>query len=221
MIRGVVRENAQSGYALLTIPLEGSRESGVLYVVANRARKEWRLTRAALWTTSDGRRLNLSPPTRHEPFHYPAQGPVYLVPLDGTAAAELGEMPAYYTGRLGIHVEILPVSRPGDEAIERSAMQVIAERAIDHLERSVSKLAENPAAVILGITSQDLKIRSSASAFNSNFRSGHFAVLSAARLHDVPWAFWSNPEAFPSRVRKLVTKNLAFLRYPIALSADP
>jgi hypothetical protein len=52
-------------------------------------------------------------------------------------------------------------------------------------------------------------------------RSGRFAIVSTARFHQVPWFADPNPEVFPLRVRKMVTKNLALLRYPVDLSADP
>jgi YD repeat-containing protein len=39
-------------------------------------------------------------------------------------------------------------------------------------------------------------------------------------MHGTPWYVGDNPEVFPTRVQKLVTKNLALLNYPLELSSD-
>jgi YD repeat-containing protein len=97
----------------------------------------------------------------------------------------------------------------------------MAEIAIDFVTRANRKIAEDLDSVFLGVTSQDLNIKSAGWQFATNYRLGRFAIISTARLHGMPWFAGPNPEAFPVRVRKMVTKNVALLRYPVGLSADP
>ncbi len=220
-VRGVVRQSAQSAYALLSIPVRGPRGKGMLYVVGNRLRNRWDLERVALWTKPESHRLDLTPSTRPEPFHYPATGAVYLIPLDSAAAASLQNLPAYYAARLSLNVIVLPVLPLGPETVNAAAKQVIAETAVDFITRANRKLAEDLDSVFLAVTSQDLNIRSAGWRFATNYRSGRFAIISTARLRGTPWFDGSNPEVFPVRVRKMVTKNVALLRYPVSLSADP
>jgi len=56
--------------------------------------------------------------------------------------------------------------------------------------------------------------------YANNFRSGRFSIISTARFHQMPWYAGANPEAFAVRTRKLVTRDLALLRYPVDLSSD-
>jgi YD repeat-containing protein len=219
-VRGVVHQSATSGYALLSIPIRGPKGKRTLHVVANRVRDRWNLERVALWA-ADSRELDLSPPTLPESFHYPARGGVYLLPLDNAAASYLQDLHNYYAARLSLDVTILPVLQLGPETVAVAAKQVIAERAIDFLTRTNLAIAEDFDSVLLGVTSQDLNIKSAGWDFATNYRLGRFGIISIARLTGMPWFAGPNPEAFPARVRKMVTKNVALLRYPVDLSADP
>ena len=219
-VRGVAHADAKVGYALLSIPIQGSRGKGTLYVVANRVRDRWNLERATLLTSADSRRLDLSPSTRPESFHYPARGGVYLIPLDNAVASYLSDLPGYYAARFGLSVTVLPVLSLGPETLDVAAKQVIAEKAIDFMTRANSKTAEDVDSIFLGVTSQDLNIKS-AGYLSTNYRRGRFGIVSTAMLHGMPWFAGPNPEVFPVRVRKVVTKNVALLRYPVDLSADP
>jgi YD repeat-containing protein len=221
---GMVHEDAASGYAILSIPMSGPTGKGTLYAVSNRIAGRWEIERAALHrgdSSSLSGRVDLSPPTQREHFHYPAPGQVYLLPLDDIAASDLKELPAYYKGLLDLDVTLLPAQRLGTDSVDVKAKQVIAEKALDSIEQAHREIAEDLDSVIVGVTSQDLNIQTSGWKFATNFRRGRFAVVSTARLHGMPWYFGANPEIYPVRVRKMVTKNLALLHYPLDLSSDP
>lgn len=218
-IRGVVHQTAESGYALLSIPVHGPKAKGTLYVVANRFQYRWDLERVALWTP-ESKRLDLSPPTRREDFRYPASSKIYLLPLDDAAALHLKDLPAYLAARLDLDVAVMPVLTPGPETVDGAAKQLIAEKVVRFIEQANPRIAGDLDSVMLGVTSQDLNIRSSRWGLATNYRRGRFGVLSTAGLQGTPWYAGHNPEVFTVRVRKMVTKNVALLRYPVSLSAD-
>src|ERR1700722_16098651 len=107
-VRGTLRDSTSSGYAILAIPVTRPTAKGTLYVVANRTNSSWDIQREVLHTDNLSRMINLTPPTRSEPFRYPAAGHVYLLPLDDAAAADLQDLPAYYQAHLGLDVDFLP-----------------------------------------------------------------------------------------------------------------
>jgi len=226
LTRGTVQDNDQAGYALLSIPMRGSKGAGTLYVVANRMRSSWDLERVALRTGGEtrgveARRLDLTPPTKRESFHYPARGPVYIVPLDGAAAGELGGLPEYFAARLGLKVIVLPVQALAPETVDAAEDQIVGEKALAYLARANAQLAEDLDAIFVGVTSEDLNIRSAGWNFATAYRAGRFGILSTARFKSMGWFAGSNPEALPARVRKMMTKNIAILRYQLGYSADP
>jgi YD repeat-containing protein len=219
-VRGVVHQDANAGYALLSIPVHGPRGKRTLYVVANRVRDRWNLERVALWAVQS-RRLDLSPPTQPESFHYPARGGVYLLPLDNAAASGLQDLHGYYAARLGLDVTILPVLPLGREMVDTKSKQAIAEKAVDFMTRANRKIAEDLDSVVLGVTSQDINITGSGWRFAAKYTFGRFAIISTARLTGMPWFAGPNPEVLPVRIRKMVTQGVVVLRYPITPSADP
>jgi hypothetical protein len=58
---GRIEDNGQSGSATLSIPVQGSRASGTVYLQAFKAMGRWRLGRAVLEVAGDGRRIELVP----------------------------------------------------------------------------------------------------------------------------------------------------------------
>jgi YD repeat-containing protein len=219
-VRGRVQQNSEAGYALLSIPVRGPRAKGTLYVVANRVRNRWDLERVALWTGAQPNRLDLSPPPQAEGFHYPGLGRVYLLPLDETAASSLKDLPAYYKARLGLDVTLMPILHLGRGTVNQARKQVVAEKALDFIWRANKDIIDDLDSVVLAVTSQDLNIETLGWRFATNYRHGRFAIVSTARLHDMPWFVGTNPEVFGVRVRKMVTKNIALLHYPVELSSD-
>jgi hypothetical protein len=114
-VTGAVRNDRRAGFALLTIPVQGSRGRGKLNVVANRVGERWNLESVAL--RMNGQRMDLTPAPEREAFKYPAEGRVYMLPLDEEAAVLLGDYPAYFKARLGIDVTVLPVLGLDERAV--------------------------------------------------------------------------------------------------------
>jgi YD repeat-containing protein len=221
--RGMVREDAESGYATMAIPVAGPRTKGTFYFVANRTAGRWDIERAALYVGSGSApsgRIDLSPPPKREKIDYPAPGRVYLLPLDSAAASDLRELPAYYKALLDLDVTVLEPQELGADTVDGKAKQVIAEKALDSIEQAHPEIAEDLDSVIVAVTSQDLNILTSGWRFAAAYRHGRFGIFSTARLHGMPWYAGPNPEIYGVRVRKMVTKNLALLHYPVTLNSD-
>ena len=222
-VRGLVRENGVAGYAILAIPMSGPIGKGIFYAVANRVLGGWTIERAVLQRGGDSQlaeRIDLSPPTQRDRFDYPAPGRVYLLPLDDAAAADIKELPAYYKVRLGLDVALLPIQQLGQDTVDAKRNQLLAERALDSIEQAHEEIAGELDSEILGVTSQDLNIQTSGWTFATNYRRGRFGIMSTARLHGLPWYAGKNAEVYAVRVRKMTTKNLALLHYPLDLSPD-
>lgn len=222
-VRGFVHDDGVFGYATLAIPVSGRQGKGVLYIVGNRIPSGWDIERAVLRGAGGSNikePINLSPPPQRDRFDYPAPGRVYLVPLDDAAASDVQDLPAYYKARLDLDVVTLPTQHLGPDTMDTKRNQLLAEKALDSIEQSHSEIIGDLDSVVLAITSQDLNIQTSGWTFATNYRHGRLGIISTARLHGLPWYAGANPEVYAVRVRKMATKNIALLRYPVDLSSD-
>jgi YD repeat-containing protein len=219
-VQGMVHDWISSGYAVLSIPVSGPVGKGTLYVVANRVGTGWDIEREVLHTGEGSKSFDLTPTTRPEVFHYPATGRVYLLPLDDAAAFDIKDLPAYYMARLGLEVRLLPTQKLTPDTLSTNAKQLIAERVLMSMTEKHSETIADMDSEILGVTSQDINIQSADWRYATNYRSGRFGIVSTARFHGMPWYAGANPEVFAVRMRKMVTKNLVMLHYPVDLSAD-
>jgi len=228
-VQGMVHEDRLSGYAALAVPVSGSLTKGTLYVIANRMPAGWNIERAVLQTSGSGssqrpsERIDLSPATQRESFDYPSPGRVYLLPLDDAAAADVKDLPAYYQARLRLDVTLLPPQQLAPDTldiVDAKHKQLLGEKVLAAIQQNHPEIAADLDSVILAVTSQDLNIQTSGWDYATNYRSGRFGVFSTARLHGLPWYAGKNPEVYALRVRKMATKNIAVLHYPLTLSPD-
>ncbi len=217
-IRGAVKQDSTSGYALLSIPVHGSKAKGTFYVIANRYLDHWDMERLVL-RSSDSKRLDISPPLRPEQMPLPATGPVYLLPLDQNSAALLADLSGYLRARVELSVSVLPVRELDPRAIDPATQQVIGERAREFVQ-TIPDFAANPDSVIVAVTSRDLLVQTEDHPFALNYHRGNVAIVSTRPIYKMPWGAGENPEAGAIRLRKLVARNVALIRYPIAMSAD-
>ena len=220
VVRGVVQDSTAAGYAILAVPVIGPAGKGTLYVVANRVGSDWDMEREVLQLGAGPRRIDLTPPTQQEHFHYPATGHVYLLPLDAASSSDLKDLPAYYKARLGLDVSLLPTQKLAPDTLDQNRKQVIAEKALLSMAKNQPEMAEDMDSVLIGVTSQDMNFQSLNLRYANNFRSGRFSIISTARLHAMPWYAGDNPEVFAVRTRKMVTRSLALLHYPVNVSSD-
>lgn len=220
VVRGVLQDWTPSGYAILAIPVRGAVGKGTLYAVANRMGNDWDIQRVVLHADAPSRTIDLTPATKPEPFRYPATGQVYLLPLDDAAASDMKDLPAYYKARLGLDVILLPTQQPAPETLDPNTQQVIAEKALLSMADNQPEMARDMGSVLIGVTSRDMNFQSLNLRYANNFRSGRFSIVSTARFHAMPWYAGNNPEVFAVRTRKMVTRSLFLLHYPVNASSD-
>jgi YD repeat-containing protein len=220
----MVEDSTAAGYAILAIPVSGPGGKGTLNVVSNRASSGWEIQRGVLHKAAAQKAapeiIDLTPATRPDFFRYPTLGHTYLLPLDARAAADVKDLPTYYGTRLGLDVQLLPVQQLGPEVMNANATQVIAEKALVSVARSQPEMGDDLNSVLLAVTSQDMNFQSLNLRYANNMRSGRFSIVSTARFHATPWYVGANQEAFAVRARKLVTRDIALMRYPLDLSPD-
>jgi predicted Zn-dependent protease len=145
---------------------------------------------------------------------------VQFVPLGNTSPADLQDLAAFYAERYDLKVEILSRVAIPRSARDATRDQLVAEALIEVL-RSAHPEVDDPARVVIGVTSEDIHIREKPDwswAFGLATE-GHLAVLSTARMGPEPGPFGHQLEA--ARLRKMVTKYIGLLYFDLPLSSNP
>jgi YD repeat-containing protein len=216
---GWVDSGEGSDFAEFSVALVGSRGRGHLYGVANAIHGVWEFSRLSLRPDHARQNIDLAPVPRHIPLPAVPEKKVYLIPV--ALDEPLDWAPAYYKAKLGIDVEGLPAVELDSTLVDPRRQQVDSERFIQYLARKYPELAENPAAILIGVTSHDIFIRSFSWSYAENYRhDGRFAIVSSARFR--PPAFLNdwNPEWLNSRFQKMLTKNIVILYFDLPMSSD-
>ena len=148
----------------------------------------------------------------------PVEAPVYLVGIGDIPAEEINGLVAHYREKLDLPITVLPTIPVPAEAFDQSRQQVVAEALIDTIGRSQAAV-QDPAAIVIGLTSSDMYIAAREWNYAYSLRAGdRFAVVSTARMGDG----WFVDEARRmQRIRKMVTKNIGVLYYRLPQSDDP
>lgn len=208
-----------SDFAEWSISLAGTLGSGRLYGVANGIGGEWEFSRLTLVPVKGGK-IDLTPTPSLLPLTPENRKAVYLVPLDLLPEQSLDWAPAYYKARFHADVHILPpmVSTPSET--DETRHQLIAEKCIDLIARAHRDLATDSSAILIAVTSRDIFIADFNWKYAENFREGHLAIVSSARLQPTDFPGKWNRELLNSRLQKMITKNLAILYFDLPLSSD-
>jgi predicted Zn-dependent protease len=154
----------------------------------------------------------------------PARGSerVYLVALGSGAVPVVQEIAGELGQRLGITITVLPRLRLGRNLADMTRQQLVAEDVIAMLQGQQPFMGQEPAAVLIGITAEDLFIRGSDWRFAFGYRvAGRFAVISYARMDAENFGGDPDPALLRTRLRKMVLRYLGFLHYRLPESNDP
>jgi tetratricopeptide (TPR) repeat protein len=150
---------------------------------------------------------------------------VYFVPLGKFSMPLMRELESYYKIRLGIGIVALPAI-PLD-SLEASTFdarrrQFIAEELVELIKRHNPKVAQNPNAILIGLTDEDIytRERNWQYAF-SWWMDSRFAVVSSARMNPATLGQPANPELLNARFRKMVLKDIGILYYEMSPSDNP
>ena len=142
---------------------------------------------------------------------------IYLAPIGDFPREDADALVAHYRERFDLTIEVLPSIPVPDEAMDAERGQLIAERLIDAIV-ATEVVAEDPDAVVIGLTSMDMYIAAQDWNYAYGLRSGGtHAVVSKARMD----AGFADEERQRQRLRKMVTKNIGILYYGLGVSDDP
>jgi len=218
---GFVSARYGSQFTEFSIPVAGSHGSGHLYSVANAIHGVWEFSRVT-FVSDDGRfSLDLAPVSGMQNLPAVSAQTVFLLPIGLDSSQPLSWTLPYYKSKFGIEVQILPAIPMEPGLVDSHRHQVDSEQFIDFAIKNYPEIAQDPSAILIGVTSQDMFIRSFGWNYAFNFRhDARFAIVSSARLH--PLAFFDrlNPEWLRSRLQKMLTKNIVMLYFGLPMSSD-
>jgi hypothetical protein len=184
------------------VPVALAKRVGILAVVA--------LISVACLVRSEGR--------PQSPIPVPAlvaSRSVYFAPIAEFPAEDIEALVAHYQEKFGLSIAVLPTIGFPHEAYDRNRKQLIAERLIESIA-AAHAVAADPAAIVIGLTSDDMYIASEDWRYAYGLRAqNHLAIVSAARLDD----FLGRERM--RRLQKMVTKNIGILYFGLPVSDDP
>lgn len=148
------------------------------------------------------------------------RGKVFFVPLGDFPRFKLHELKAHYRGKYGLSVNLLPPVELDPAAFNEGRQQFVAELLVGLMKRGCPEQAEDPAAILIGLTGEDIYIDKYNWQFTFSWRQeGRFAVVSDARMG--LGAALLPAGRIDSRLRKMVTKNIGIMHYGLRPSDDP
>jgi hypothetical protein len=140
---------------------------------------------------------------------------VFFVPIGDFPKGDAEALVAHYNEKFGLTIGVLPSMAVPDAAVDPARKQVIAERLIEAIA-TTTPTAADPAAVVIGLTSDDMYIASESWGYAYGLRAqGRLAIVSSARLDD----FWGSLKM--RRLQKMITKDIGLLYFGLPLSDDP
>jgi tetratricopeptide (TPR) repeat protein len=147
---------------------------------------------------------------------------LYLIPLNNFSTQSLNRLVTYYKQKNGIEaipIQPLPLRLA---AIDKRRQQLVAEDVIELMKRTHSKLVEDPNAILIGLTDEDMYIRKKNWEFAfSYWTHGRFAVVSNARMNPVNLGAPADNDLLDRRMRKMLSKNIGLLYYQMSPSNNP
>ena len=148
---------------------------------------------------------------------------VYFVPMGSFSSDDLTALAQYYRDDYKLDITILK-SIPLDDAVRDSSRgQLMAEKLVESVRAGVPEYTNDPRAILIGFTSEDIYPTSQNWQFAFGWRLGsfHAAVVSTARmsLHYIGQPMDSN--LAETRLRKMVTKDIGILYYGLPQNQNP
>jgi YD repeat-containing protein len=220
--KGEARLPKEGGYAQAVLRVAGPKDTAILCIVGNRDEDGWDVEGAELILGGGRGTIDVTPPVSDEDVQLPSVGKVYLIPLGQSVVKLLAGLPAYYRAKLGIDVTVLPAVTPGSDVADSAKQEVIAEKLMEFMQRSYPQEAADPTTTLIGVTDQDMEDQRLGWDHTLNLRvDGRIGVISTLPLEPKGALELANPLVLPVRLRKIITKNIGLLDFPLTLSGDP
>jgi predicted Zn-dependent protease len=149
-------------------------------------------------------------------------GKLYFVPFGEFPAARVKELVSFYRREYGLHIQVLPNVRLAQAAINPKRQQLIAEQAIEIMKQAFPHLKNDPQAILIGLTTEDMYIEKYDWRFSFSWREqGRYAVVSSGRMNYPVVKKPASEKLILTRLRKMVTKNVGILYYHLPQSDNP
>lgn len=165
--------------------------------------------------------LNCAPRTKYEPLDtkkLKGSGKLYFIPLGDFPPSEVEKLVAYHKSKYGLSIETMPHLALDSSVMNSERRQITAEAVISSIKEKNSVLVNDPQAILIGLTTEDMYIAQYDWQFSFGWRQeGRYAVISNARMG----LGRPSAEKAHSRLRKMVTKNIGILYYRLRQSDDP
>jgi predicted Zn-dependent protease len=148
---------------------------------------------------------------------------IYFVPFGDFPTGELDSLESYCRGKYGLEVEILRTVPIDSGSLDESRQQVIAERLISNMRDAFPEHANDPKAILIGFTSEDMYLLSKNWQFAFGWReaSSRAAIVSTARLKIPAGTGLFDLDRETTRLHKVVAKDIGILYYGMHQSSDP
>ena len=148
---------------------------------------------------------------------------VYFVPIGEAPLDEITALAGHYREKFGMEVRVLPPIKLDSTAYDSARGQAIAENMLQSMARAYPEYANNWAAVLIGITAEDMYPQAYQSwqfCFGWRGSDSHSAVISTARLglhfpDEIP-----EEASLTQRLRKVATKDIGLLYFWMPASHD-
>ena len=152
----------------------------------------------------------------------PRKANVYLIPMSGVRLDYVQSLARYYERSFSIQVEITPTAQPNAQYLSADGKRVVAAQLLILLRNSIKMTSDNPRALMVAITHFDLvQPRGRAGQAFSAHAGACCAAVSTSRLDPRNTGGISTDEEVAIRMRKLVTREIAFLYYGLPPNNDP
>lgn len=146
---------------------------------------------------------------------------VYFVKLGKFSSPSPERLVQYYGQKLGLDIRVLPEVPFERMAVNYGRQQLVAEELVELMKRAYQDLANDPQAVLIGITTDDMYIRKSSWRYAFSWRhEWRFAVVSSARMDPVFFREPADDELAHIRLQKMISKNVGIMYYGLPQSKD-
>lgn len=148
---------------------------------------------------------------------------LYFVPLNNYSAASLTKLVNFCKQKIGVEPIITEAVPFALTTVDKKRQQVIAEEAVELMKLKNRALVQDPNAVVIGFTDQDMYIRRNEKwqwAFGY-WRQRRFGIVSSARMDPANLGGAANDVLTEARLRKMVLKNIGVLFYLYPTNYNP
>lgn len=139
---------------------------------------------------------------------------IYFVPVGTFPDTITQDLIHHYDQTLSLRIRPLPVLPVTDDMMDPVRKQLIGEEVIRKMKERWPDLATNPNVRLLGMTGDDMFIRSKQWYFAFALREeGRFALVSKHRMDPTFFRLLPNDDVMITRLRKMLTKQIGLQYY--------